>query len=235
MNFAYLAPLLLSFTFCVQAVSNISVVNNISDIDFEMVPNDAMVWIDPNLLTPPLDLYGSYYERFEEMTPVLKKLIKKHTSLSQEDLVNYIIMAGLSGVRRVAPQEHMPDFENIVNDLSVRGVQIQVYPAFCFMPLLLGGLESFKTAATDFVIIYPSEEVVNQVAQACTKAGINVKGFVVTSQTLLKPFDEDLIFFQLDYMIEHNAWINDEEALRMMKELSVNAEKNESSSKCDQQ
>ena len=79
-------------------------------------------------------------------------------------------------------------------------------------------LETIQWKPRRIIFVDDSKKRVENVADTCKKLGINFMGLHYTrAKKISQPIDRALARFQVDYLMDHERWMSDEEAGALMK------------------
>lgn len=80
-------------------------------------------------------------------------------------------------------------------------------------------LDALQLTFKKIIMFDDNIEYLRTVQKECSIRGITFKGYQYKN-TVTKPWDEALAEFQADYLIRNEQWLNDEQALAMMREAA---------------
>lgn len=82
-------------------------------------------------------------------------------------------------------------------------------------PVIMAFLDAIQYVPKKIIMFDDSIEYLESTLAECKKRNITFQGYLYT-RAIAKPWDEELIEFQAEYLIQHKKWLTDDEARALM-------------------
>ncbi len=89
-------------------------------------------------------------------------------------------------------------------------------------PVIIAFLDTIQYVPKKIIMFDDTLEYLESVLKECRKRNIAFQGYLY-ARAITKPWDEELIEFQAEYLIQHKKWLRDDEARALMAQEKQSA------------